>query len=248
MITRPLFSVLSLATLMLLSACTQQPAAQLLADAASAASPIKPYATLQELMEYVVDASADGIWESSGFVSDAKGVRDLSPTNDKQWLALRGKVITLIEAANLVMVEGRQVSRAGFSHIEPGNLLSSKEVEEAIAKDRTTFVGFAQALQQVGIQTLKPSTSVMRTPFQLSAPRWTRSARAVTSASGTRPSSHLIEVQFYDGCLLVCLRPYTKPIQRPHATTPIQKIRERPPASFAANGTLVELPHSSTRR
>ena len=155
MITRPLFSVLSLATLMLLSACTQQPAAQLLADAASAASPIKPYATLQELMEYVVDASADGIWESSGFVSDAKGVRDLSPTNDKQWLALRGKVITLIEAANLVMVEGRQVSRAGFSHIEPGNLLSSKEVEEAIAKDRTTFVGFAQALQQIGIQTLQ---------------------------------------------------------------------------------------------
>ena len=155
MITRPVVSVPSLAMLILLSACAQKPAAPPPAAAPPAVSPIKPYATLQELMEYVVDASADGIWESSGFVSDNKGMHDLSPKNDTQWLALRGKVITLIEATNLIMLEGRQVSRAGFPHIEPGNLLSSKEVEAAIAKDRTTFVGFAQALQQIGIQTLE---------------------------------------------------------------------------------------------
>ena len=149
-------SVVSLAVSILLLACAEKQAALAPGPASSApaASPIKAYATLQELMEYVVDASADAIWESSGFVSDKQGMHDLSPKTDKQWLALRGNVIALIEAANLVMVEGRQVSRAGFAHVEPGNSLSSKEVAEAIAKDRTTFVGFAQALQQVGIQTL----------------------------------------------------------------------------------------------
>ena len=152
--SKPFVSVLSLTVLILLLACAEKPAAPAPAPSAPAASSIKPYATLQELMEYVVDASADAIWESTGFVSDKKGMHDLSPKTDKQWLALRGNVITLIEAANLVMVEGRQISRAGFPHIEPGNLLSSKEVAEAIAKDRTAFVGFAQALQQVGIQTL----------------------------------------------------------------------------------------------
>ena len=152
--SKPFVSVLSLALLMMLSACAEKPAALVPAPSAPVASPIKPYASLQELMEDVVDRSADAVWESSGFVSDRNGLHDRSPKTDSQWLALRGNVITLIEAANLVMVEGRQVSRAGFAHVEPGNSLSSKEVAEAIAKDRTTFVGFAQALQQVGIETL----------------------------------------------------------------------------------------------
>lgn len=153
--TRPVVSVLSLAMLGFLSACAQKSATPAPAAVAPTASPIKPYATLQELMEHVVDASADAFWESSGFVSDKTGVHDLSPKNDKQWLALRGKVIMLIEASNLVMVEGRPVSRAGFPHVEPGNSLGSKEIEDAIAKDRTAFVGFAQALRQVGIQALE---------------------------------------------------------------------------------------------
>ena len=103
--SKPFVSVLSLALLMMLSACAEKPAALVPAPSAPVASPIKPYASLQELMEDVVDRSADAVWESSGFVSDRNGLHDRSPKTDSQWLALRGNVITLIEAANLVMVD-----------------------------------------------------------------------------------------------------------------------------------------------
>jgi hypothetical protein len=70
---------------------------------------------------------------------------------------MRGHAIQLAEAANLLMMEGRQVATAGHDVEDsgtPGNL-TAVQAQAAIDKDRTVFVGFTQALGDVAAQMVK---------------------------------------------------------------------------------------------
>lgn len=136
---------------LMLGACAKQSAPPV----AKAESPLKPIATIQELMDGEVDPSADVIWDSTGTIIDAKGVHDMSPKNDEQWKEVRRKTITLIEATNLLMMDGRHVASVAFAGDATAKSLGSAEIEKRISENRQAFIGFAQALQQVGMDTLK---------------------------------------------------------------------------------------------
>jgi hypothetical protein len=86
------------ACLALIAACTaEQPPA----------SPPPMALSTKELMERVIDPTADLFWEASGTIVTAAGESSRAPTTDAGWQAAVNAAATLMEASNLLMVPGR---------------------------------------------------------------------------------------------------------------------------------------------
>jgi hypothetical protein len=115
-------------------------------------SPLKPIAGVQDIMAGMIDPAADFLWASvSTTVTEGKTV-EKQPHTDQEWAEVRRQAIVLAEGANLIMMDGRHVVKEGSNledHGTPGNLTAA-ESEQAIAKNRASFIAFAQALRDVG--------------------------------------------------------------------------------------------------
>ena len=114
----------------------------------SSISPFLPRASIQEIMNSQVDPAADLLWEAVSSETTAEGTVDHHPQSEQEWLELRHAAIRLIESANLLVMEGRQVAGDGHqledAHV-PG-ISSAAEIQRAIDADRATFVTHAHDL------------------------------------------------------------------------------------------------------
>jgi hypothetical protein len=115
------------------------------------------YATIKDLMESIVDPSADVVWGAAGTVEDKQGVRDLSPKTQQEWTEVRRAAVRLIEGGNLLMMPGRAAAAAGVKSEAPGVELEPAEITALIKKKRKSFDGFARALQAIGSEALRAS-------------------------------------------------------------------------------------------
>ncbi|HEX7036504.1 MAG TPA: hypothetical protein VF210_12050 [Pseudomonadales bacterium] len=61
----------------------------------------------QQLMNWVIDPSADVIWGSAGSITTAEGEQDLAPVDDEGWVRVRHAGAMLAESGNLLMLPGR---------------------------------------------------------------------------------------------------------------------------------------------
>ena len=61
----------------------------------------------QQLMNCVIDPSADVIWGSAGSILTAEGEQDLAPVDDDGWARVRHAGAMLAESGNLLMLPGR---------------------------------------------------------------------------------------------------------------------------------------------
>jgi hypothetical protein len=117
-------------------------------------SVIAPVATIQDLMQSEVDASADEIWDAVETTSDQSGEHDKQPHTGEEWAAVRREVIVLIEAGNLLTVDGRRISAAPFA-AEAAGALDSAGIERRIAGNRAAFNQFAVTLRETGRKMLE---------------------------------------------------------------------------------------------
>ena len=108
---------------------------------------IQPVATIQELMQAEVDASADDIWDAVETTTSAAGEETKQPRTPAEWQEVRHKTIVLIEAANLLTVDERKLSAAPFP-AEAAGALDSGSIEKRIADNRPAFNQFALTLRQ----------------------------------------------------------------------------------------------------
>src|SRR5690349_9000814 len=76
-------------------------------------SQFRPSATVRELMQSLVAPSAQGIWDSVGTISNAKGTVNLEPRTDAEWAAVRRHAVALMESTNLLLIPGRHIAPAG---------------------------------------------------------------------------------------------------------------------------------------
>jgi len=137
-----------------LAGCSQETPT---ATAAAPESPFRLTATIQEIMDAQVDPAADFLWASVGFVATVKGVEDKQPRTDMEWTTVRHHALTLIEATNLLVMEGRLVAHEGkpLDEEEKGGIEDPKEIQKAIETNRTAFIGFAHGLHDAGTEMLK---------------------------------------------------------------------------------------------
>jgi hypothetical protein len=134
-----------------LAGCGRRPEPAPRPDAA-AAPPFKAVASLKELMDSTVDPAADGFWDSVAIISTEAGVTKHEPRTDDDWMAVRRHVITLIEAMNLVMIEGRHAAPPGA---KPGlGELSPEQIDQKVAANRPAFNQFAAGVRETAVQAL----------------------------------------------------------------------------------------------
>jgi hypothetical protein len=115
----------------------------------------RTYLTIKDLMQSIVDPSADVIWGAVGTVADKQGLRDLSPNTPEEWLEVRRAAVRLVEGANLLMMPGREAAPAGVESEAPGVELEPAEITALVSKERESFDAFAMALQGAGVEVLQ---------------------------------------------------------------------------------------------
>jgi hypothetical protein len=145
--------VLCLVSIAGLYGCRRAPEAA--APAPLAAPEYKPDATIKDLMQHVVDTSADTVWLSVTTIASSEGLIETRPKNDEEWARVRGGAIQLAEAANLLMIPGRHVARPGEKSETPGVELEPEEMEKLINDDLVAWRQRATALHDAAMLALR---------------------------------------------------------------------------------------------
>jgi hypothetical protein len=145
------FLLLTSFLLVLGSACTSTEKAA----APDALPEFRPTATIKDIMDSLIDPSADELWGSVATVVDAKGVHDKFPRTDEEWKAVRRTAIRLLEGSNLLLIPGRHVAKPGEKSENPGIELEPEQMEALITQDKPTFHNLAHGLHDSVIVALK---------------------------------------------------------------------------------------------
>ena len=75
--------------------------------AGKAGPPIKAIATLEEVMHAMVIPNAQLVWGAAGTIYTLGGVKEIRPESDDEWFEIESGATALMEAGNLLMMEGR---------------------------------------------------------------------------------------------------------------------------------------------
>ena len=105
-------------------------------------------------MDGVVDPSADYLWDSVATIVTRKGTEERRPRTAEEWKLVRGRAIALIEAPNLLIMEGRKVAKPGEKSDNPGIELGPEDIQQILDGDRVTFIQRAHALQDAAQKAL----------------------------------------------------------------------------------------------
>lgn len=113
-----------------------------------------PTATIKDLMDAVVDPSADDVWNAVSTTVDSGGITEKVPRTDQEWAEVRHGAIRLVEGANLLIMPGRHMARLGERSETPGVELEPKEMEVLVNKDPAAWNARAKALRDVSLEVL----------------------------------------------------------------------------------------------
>ena len=136
-------------------AIAQQKTAKPARPAPLAAGDAPVHSTVQDIMQSIIDPSADVLWGASGAVVDKEGIHELAPKTQEEWLEPRRAAVRIIEAGNLLMMPGREAAPVGAKSDAPGAELEPADITVLIKKKRKSFDAFAKALQGVGTEALR---------------------------------------------------------------------------------------------
>ena len=103
--------------------------------------PFAVTASIQELMQYEVDPSADAIWDAAGTTLTRQGLVEKQPRSDEDWKALRQHAIVLLEATNLLAIRGRRVA--------PKEFLRTGQEYSARRTSRPRWLGVSRSLMRL---------------------------------------------------------------------------------------------------
>jgi hypothetical protein len=139
------------ASFIVAAACSSKPAAP---APVKTSSPFLITATIKDVMDAMVDPSADYLWESVATIVTRAGIEERRPRTDEDWKKVRRAAITLIEATNLLVMDGRQVAKPGEKSENPGIELSPEAIRRVMDDDPVTLVNLAHALHDAGLKAL----------------------------------------------------------------------------------------------
>jgi hypothetical protein len=122
---------------------------------AAVSPPLRPVATIKEIMDALVDPQSDVIFEAVATILTKSGTEERAPRTDADWEAVRKGALLLIEGGNLLMVPGRHAAGPGAKSEVPGVELEPAEIEALINKNPGLFVRRAQGVVGAAIVALR---------------------------------------------------------------------------------------------
>lgn len=146
---KPGFSV-TLLCVLALTACQPQ-------SDSNTAPTFRLTASIQELMESMVDPHADVIWEAVGTTITSQGVDEKKPTTDAEWQQIKLSALALMETTNLLAMPGRRLVPEGGKILDEGfdGVLTTVDAQKKLDTEYAAFESFAHALHDVGGKVLK---------------------------------------------------------------------------------------------
>jgi hypothetical protein len=137
--------------------CTKDDGALQSAHKETSESPFELQASIQELMQAMVDPAADSVWEVSGATVTSKGVEEHQPRTEEEWQQARNGMITLIESTNLLAMKGRRLVPVGGKVLDEGSegVLTAEEGQKRLDSQHAMFAQFAAALRESAKKMLK---------------------------------------------------------------------------------------------
>ena len=115
--------------------------------ASEPASGMEPTATVEELMRSMIDPAADAVWDALVIEATADGIVETRPETEGDWLRLRRHALTLAEASNLLLIEGRRIAAPESRSELPGIDLHPDAIQELVDEDWDGWVEVAQGLR-----------------------------------------------------------------------------------------------------
>jgi hypothetical protein len=112
-------------------------------------------ATVKDLMGSMVDPIADVLWNSVATVVSGTGTEERAPQTDGEWATVRHSAIILMEATNLLRMNGRLVARPGEKSENPNIELEPEQIQSLIEQDRAAWNRLARALHDASADALK---------------------------------------------------------------------------------------------
>lgn len=143
--------VLLITCTLLLGACNGDAPSPAPHESSGSAAAYHPTATFQEIMDSVVDPSADFVWNSVSTMSDESGIHEKQPRTDEEWHEVRRHAIVLAEAANLIAVPGRRVAN-GSTTVENKDALDVTTIQQRLDTRHEELVGFASAMREIAVR------------------------------------------------------------------------------------------------
>ena len=123
--------------------------------AAPAAPDLLRTSTIKDIMDSMVDPSGDFMFDSVVEIADEKGITKKAPHTDDEWEEVRHHAIILLEAPNLLVMEGRKVAQPHERATNPQVELQPEEIQKLIDGDRASFGRRARRLQNAAAMALK---------------------------------------------------------------------------------------------
>jgi hypothetical protein len=111
--------------------------------------------TVKEIMQGIVDPSADVLWESVATSITAAGVEEKAPKTDDEWAVVQHSALMLAEAASLLKMEGRAIARPDEANTKSGSdapELTPAEIQAKVDRDWSLWLKYADRLQEVAIK------------------------------------------------------------------------------------------------
>ena len=122
-----------------------------------AADPVPAFritAPTEDIMRYMIDPSADAIWDALVTEVTTEGVFTTEPETEEDWIELRRHAVILVESPNLLLMDGRRVAAVGSRSELPGVDLEPEEIEALLAEDSESWKRLVGELQETGIDVL----------------------------------------------------------------------------------------------
>jgi hypothetical protein len=140
--------------------CSSKPAATTAAAtpaAPSLDSSLAPTLSVKELMEHVIDPTADWIFDAAVIDISHKGITETKPLSEEDWLKVERGGYLLAESTNLLKIPRRMVpvEDEGKPH-QPGDPeLPPEQIQAKIEKDRALWYKHADGLKSAALEAVK---------------------------------------------------------------------------------------------
>ena len=144
--SQALFLPVTLAGALLASCANEIPA-----PSAAPLPEFQPTASVEDIMRSMVDPSADAMWDAVVTTVTDAGIEEVRPETEEDWLPLERGAIMLVEAGNLLLIDGRRIASEGSVSELPGIDLEPDEIAVRVAENRDTWMRLARELHDAGV-------------------------------------------------------------------------------------------------
>ena len=102
-------------------------------------------------MRAMVDPPADALWDAVVTTVTDGGIEEVRPETDADWLPLERDAIMLVEAGNLLLIDGRRIASEGSVSELPGIDLEPGDIAVRVAENRDAWMRSARELHDAGV-------------------------------------------------------------------------------------------------